>query len=105
MTTPARLPFAASERSSVGIEWELALVDADSGDLRQVASTVLDAVRALAPNLTGGCEEGFCGRCQVTVLDGVPDHRDALLSAAQRKRGCMLACVSRAKSDCLTLDV
>ena len=45
MTTPARLPFAASERSSVGIEWELALVDADSGDLRQVASTVLDAVR------------------------------------------------------------
>jgi carboxylate-amine ligase len=45
MTTPARLPFATSERSSVGLEWELALVDADSGDLRQVASTVLDAVR------------------------------------------------------------
>lgn len=45
MTAPARLPFAVSERSSVGIEWELALVDADSGDLRQVASTVLDAVR------------------------------------------------------------
>ncbi len=36
--------FARSERSSVGIEWELALVDADSGDLRQVAHTVLDAV-------------------------------------------------------------
>ena len=45
MTTPARLPFATSERSTVGLEWELALVDADSGDLRQVASTVLDAVR------------------------------------------------------------
>jgi carboxylate-amine ligase len=38
------LPFARSERSSVGIEWELALVDKDSGDLRQVAQTVLDAV-------------------------------------------------------------
>ena len=45
MTTPARLGFATSARSTVGIEWELALVDADSGDLRQVASTVLDAVR------------------------------------------------------------
>lgn len=44
MTTPARLDFARSERSTVGIEWELALVDADSGDLRQVARTVLDAV-------------------------------------------------------------
>ena len=39
-----RIPFAASERSTIGIEWELALVDADSGDLRQVAQTVLDAV-------------------------------------------------------------
>jgi carboxylate-amine ligase len=38
------IPFAASERSTVGIEWELALVDADSGDLRQVAQTILDAV-------------------------------------------------------------
>jgi len=38
------IPFAASERSTLGIEWELALVDADSGDLRQVAQTVLDAV-------------------------------------------------------------
>lgn len=39
-----RIPFARSERSTVGIEWELALVDADSGDLRQVAQTVLEAV-------------------------------------------------------------
>jgi carboxylate-amine ligase len=40
-----QIDFARSERSSVGLEWELALVDADSGDLRQVARTVLDAVR------------------------------------------------------------
>ncbi|MFD1859091.1 glutamate--cysteine ligase [Aeromicrobium camelliae] len=36
--------FAPSRRSTVGIEWELALVDSDSGDLRQVAQTVLDAL-------------------------------------------------------------
>jgi len=40
------IPFARSERSTVGIEWELALVDQDSGDLRQVAQTVLDQVSA-----------------------------------------------------------
>ncbi|NMR18932.1 glutamate--cysteine ligase [Cellulomonas fimi] len=39
------IPFARSGRSSVGIEWELAFVDKDSGDLRQVARTVLDALR------------------------------------------------------------
>ncbi|MFV0254503.1 MAG: glutamate--cysteine ligase [Beutenbergiaceae bacterium] len=38
------LQFARSERSSLGVEWELALVDSDTGDLRQVAQTLLDAV-------------------------------------------------------------
>ncbi|WP_163542824.1 glutamate--cysteine ligase [Occultella kanbiaonis] len=38
------IEFASSARSSLGVEWELALVDTDSGDLRQVAQTVLDAV-------------------------------------------------------------
>lgn len=45
MAAPVRLPFARSERSTVGIEWELALVDVDSGDLRQAAPTILEAVR------------------------------------------------------------
>ena len=31
MAAPVTLPFAHSERSTVGIEWEVALVDADSG--------------------------------------------------------------------------
>lgn len=39
------IPFATSARSTLGVEWELALVDRDSGDFRQVAETVLDAVR------------------------------------------------------------
>ncbi|MDR1295045.1 MAG: glutamate--cysteine ligase [Bifidobacteriaceae bacterium] len=41
----APITFASSPRSSVGLEWEIALVDRDSRDLRQVAGTVLDAVR------------------------------------------------------------
>lgn len=45
MRSVPTIPFAPSPRSSVGIEWELALVDVDSGDLRQVAQTVLDTVR------------------------------------------------------------
>ena len=39
------IEFASSPRSSVGIEWELQLVDRDSRDLRQAAEAVLDAVR------------------------------------------------------------
>lgn len=36
------LKFAQSERSSVGIEWELQLVDKDSNDLRQAADPVFE---------------------------------------------------------------
>ncbi len=45
------LPFARSERSTLGLEWELALVDRQSGDLRSVAETVLESCRADIPGL------------------------------------------------------
>lgn len=41
------ISFAPSQRSTVGIEWELALVDADSGDLRQVAETIITNLAAI----------------------------------------------------------
>lgn len=48
------LTFADSPRSTVGIEWELQLVDTDSNDLRQVADTVIERAQddaQLAPFL------------------------------------------------------
>ncbi|WP_020657849.1 glutamate--cysteine ligase [Amycolatopsis benzoatilytica] len=40
-----RIEFQASRRSTVGAEWELALVDRRSGELRSVAEELLAAVR------------------------------------------------------------
>lgn len=40
--TRETLGFADSKRSSVGVEWELQLVDMDSNDLRQAANTVIE---------------------------------------------------------------
>jgi carboxylate-amine ligase len=42
---PEHVPFHPSAGRSVGIEWELALVDASTGDLVQAADDVLAAVR------------------------------------------------------------
>jgi ferredoxin-NADP reductase/DMSO/TMAO reductase YedYZ heme-binding membrane subunit len=67
--------------------------------------TILQAVSDLVPAVTGGCEQGVCGRCRTTVLDGVPDHRDNLLSDTERAAGEMLICVSRAQGGRLTLDL
>ncbi|MFJ3301910.1 PDR/VanB family oxidoreductase [Streptomyces sp. NPDC086549] len=67
-------------------------------------STVLAAVRAELPDTAYSCEQGFCGTCQQPVLEGEVDHRDELLTDAERTDS-MLICVSRARSDRLVLDM
>ena len=73
------LEFARSDRSSVGLEWELALVDADSGNLRQVAPAVIDALTGdddrhphVAPEFLRNTIEVISGVCR-TVPDAVAD--------------------------------
>jgi glutamate---cysteine ligase / carboxylate-amine ligase len=85
MAAPVQLPFAQSERSTVGIEWEVALVDADSGDLRQAAQTLLDAVRPddgtehphITHELLRNTIEVSSGKC-VTVRQAAGDLQSAL---------------------------
>ncbi|MFC5220416.1 PDR/VanB family oxidoreductase [Streptomyces coerulescens] len=67
-------------------------------------STVLAAVRAELPDTLYSCEQGFCGTCQQRVLAGEVDHRDELLTDAERADS-MLICVSRARGDRLVLDM
>jgi vanillate O-demethylase ferredoxin subunit len=52
------------------------------------------------------CEQGVCGTCITTVLEGTPDHRDSFLSQKEHARAdCMAICVSRARSPVLVLDL
>jgi ferredoxin-NADP reductase len=56
-----------------------------------------------APSL---CRGGACGECATAVLDGAPDHRDHVLSDAERAEGrLVMPCVSRSKTPVLTLDL
>ena len=57
-------------------------------------------------NLSTSCEQGICGTCECRVLEGVVDHRDSILSTAeQESNAIMMACVSRAKTPRLVLDL
>ena len=67
-------------------------------------STVLAAVRAELPDTLYSCEQGFCGTCQQRVLEGEVEHRDELLTDAERD-GSMLICVSRARGERIVLDM
>ncbi|MGW4591406.1 cytochrome P450 [Amycolatopsis thermoflava] len=79
---------------------------ADSGLTVRVAAdqTVLAALRAAGVDVPSDCEEGLCGTCEVPVLDGEVDHRDVVLTKAERAAGTrMMTCCSRACGDRITL--
>lgn len=66
--------------------------------------SVLAAVREEVPGLMYSCTQGFCGTCRQTVLEGEVDHRDELLTDAERADS-MLICVSRCAGKKLVLDL
>ncbi len=68
--------------------------------------SVLDALGAAGHDMPNSCREGTCASCETPVLDGRVEHRDSVLSAAERDAGkTMMICVSRALSDRLILDI
>jgi ferredoxin-NADP reductase len=68
--------------------------------------TLLEVLERSGIYVACSCRDGVCGTCEVPVLAGTPEHRDCVLSAAERARGDrMLACVSRSSSPELVLDL
>ena len=68
--------------------------------------SILQVVREHGIDVQSSCEEGVCGTCETRVLAGECDHRDMLLSEAERTaNGSMMVCVSRAKSQRIVLDL
>jgi len=69
-------------------------------------TTIVRALEAVGIFPPVSCEEGICGTCETTVLAGIPDHRDSLLSAAEQAANTtMMICVGRCRGDRLVLDL
>ncbi len=68
--------------------------------------TVFQVIEDAGVSVLGSCHEGVCGTCEQAVLGGQIDHRDSVLSRAEREANdAMMVCVSRCLSDRLTLDL
>jgi ferredoxin-NADP reductase len=70
------------------------------------ARSVLETLEEAGIQVLSSCREGTCGTCETAVLDGVPDHRDSLLTD-EEKAACdtMMICVSRSRGPRLVLDL
>ncbi|MGY2076647.1 PDR/VanB family oxidoreductase [Blastococcus sp. SYSU DS0828] len=68
--------------------------------------SVLEVVEQAGVGVLSSCQEGTCGTCETTVLSGVVDHRDSLLTPAeQAANDTMFICVSRAACPKLVLEL
>lgn len=68
--------------------------------------TIMQVMRENGIDVPSSCEQGACGTCVATVMEGEPDHQDVYLNDAEKKAGTkIMTCVSRAKSARLVLDI
>ena len=68
--------------------------------------SILEAIERAGLRPAFSCREGLCGTCETTVLAGRPDHRDAVLSEAEKAEGrTMMICVSHSLDPVLELDL
>jgi cytochrome P450/ferredoxin-NADP reductase len=70
------------------------------------AKSILDVVEEAGIAWPYSCREGTCGTCETRIVAGSADHRDAVLTPAERRRNeYMMICVSRAASPELSLEI
>lgn len=68
--------------------------------------TLLEALIEAGMKVPYSCRVGCCGTCELKVLAGEVDHYDSFLSEEQKSaQNVILACVSRAKSKKMVLDL
>ncbi|EHR48946.1 flavodoxin reductase family protein [Saccharomonospora marina XMU15] len=68
--------------------------------------SILEVVEDAGIPVLSSCQEGTCGTCETEVREGVPDHRDSLLTDEEREAGeTMMICVSRSCGPRLVLEL
>jgi ferredoxin-NADP reductase len=102
--------FAAnpSEPVLVGQDRPFTVEIASTGQAVDVGSdeSLLAALERAGIDVSSSCQDGVCGTCQVNVLGGLVDHRDAVLTQEERDaQDRMQVCVSRSRGTRLVLDL
>ena len=90
-------------------------VAGDGSFVAQIASTgqtisvaahqsLVDALAGEGIEIATSCVSGLCGTCKVGYVSGDVEHNDHILGADEQSH-CLTACVSRARSGVLVLDL
>lgn len=84
------------------------IVETSDGTEIEVAAdeTILAAMTRSGVPALNSCQEGICGTCETVVIEGIPLHRDQVLSDEERASNeTMMICVSRCVGKRLVLEL
>lgn len=98
--------FAAKEAAALDGGFVVSLARSGKEIAVPEGSSILKALLDNGVAIDFSCQEGICGCCEVAVLEGEVDHRDAILSDSEKAQSkTMMVCCSGAKSQRLVLDI
>jgi vanillate O-demethylase ferredoxin subunit len=99
-TPPEALPGAAGPAG----EFEVEVASTKAVYPIPAGQSILSVLTTAGMPLDSSCEAGVCGTCRTRYLSGDVDHRDCVLTDAERGEHLMI-CVSRAAHGRLVLDL
>ncbi|MDK3020678.1 PDR/VanB family oxidoreductase [Pseudodonghicola flavimaris] len=98
--------FTSAQHEAGDTAFEVEIASTGEVFLIPPDKTIIEVLEEGGMDLIYDCQRGDCGICQTDVISGIPDHRDVVLSDAEKAEGkLMQICVSRAKSARLVLDL
>jgi vanillate O-demethylase ferredoxin subunit len=98
--------FGAKEAPAVGGGFNVRLVRCGRQVAIQQGQTILEALQAMGVDVPSSCQQGVCGVCETVVLEGIPDHRDLVLSESEKASNkTMMICCSGSLTTELALDL
>ena len=66
--------------------------------------SIVQALHGAGVEVATSCEEGICGTCRTTYLEGEPEHNDFVLTPGQQETE-LMPCCARSQSGLLVLDL
>jgi ferredoxin-NADP reductase len=101
-----RFTPAEQVESVQGGEYVVELVRSKQSVTVPPGKALLDALLEAGLDVQHSCREGICGACETPVIDGIPLHRDSVLSKSERAANAtMMVCVSGCQGNRLVLDL
>ena len=92
--------------STEGDAFEVVLAKSGQTITVPTDKTIVAALAEIGVKVDVSCEQGICGTCLCTLLEGEPDHRDSYLTDEEKAdNDQIMLCCSRSKGPRLVLDL